>query len=337
MKKFTVMILCVSTFFIGLGYLMENVGARFKSDERALEIVRQARQAIGGDAAINAVQSLTISGKATKNFEFDNTARTEKGDWELNLQMPNKISKMLKIGVENGGNGGEIIDKKFDVVIVKKAVGAENETDPANSSQKVTVIKKGDKTISSEEESGNRQIRRVVTEDISGNPENFHRNELFRTMLFLLLTTPQGSDANYVYAGEANIDGTNCEIVQVNSGGASVKLYLDKSSHLPVMASFTDAKPLVFRINPTETNTDENKNVRVVTHQRTEAQMGEFQIKFSDYRTAGGLQLPHKWTQTVDAKADETIEVSAYEINPANIAEKFNREPQKIMIRTAKP
>ena len=65
-----------------------------------------------------------------------------------------------------------------------------------------------------------------------------------------------------------------------------------------------------------------------------EMQTGEFQVKFSDYRSVGGLQLPFKWTQTVDGKADETVEISNYEINPANITEKF-REP-KIFIRHLK-
>ena len=65
MKKFTIMILCVSTFFVGLGGLVESVSASFKSDERALEIMRLARQAIGGEQNIKAMQALTIKGKAS--------------------------------------------------------------------------------------------------------------------------------------------------------------------------------------------------------------------------------------------------------------------------------
>lgn len=42
MKKFIFSILCVSVFFIGLGGLINQVGAKFKSDERALEIIKQA-------------------------------------------------------------------------------------------------------------------------------------------------------------------------------------------------------------------------------------------------------------------------------------------------------
>ena len=44
------------------------------------------------------------------------------------------------------------------------------------------------------------------------------------------------------------------------------------------------------------------------------------------------MQLPYKWTQTVGGEADETFDMTSYEINPANIAEKF--QGQKVRMRT---
>ena len=64
-------------------------------------------------------------------------------------------------------------------------------------------------------------------------------------------------------------------------------------------------------------------------------EMAQFQIKFSDYRSVNGVQLPYRWTQTVGGKDDEVIDVTGYEINPANISEKFQN--QKVFVRTAKP
>jgi len=62
--------------------------------------------------------------------------------------------------------------------------------------------------------------------------------------------------------------------------------------------------------------------------------MAEFQIRFSDYRAMNGVLLPQRWTQTVGGIADETIDITSYEINPVNIAEKFQNLPPKVMIRT---
>ena len=61
----------------------------------------------------------------------------------------------------------------------------------------------------------------------------------------------------------------------------------------------------------------------------------EFQIRFSDYRGINGVQLPYRWTTTVNGKADETFDVNAYEINPSNIGGKFAN--QKTMVRIPKP
>ena len=338
MKKFTVMILCVSIFFIGLGSLVDSVGARFKSDERAVEIMRLARQAIGGEENIKAVQGLTITGKASKSLEFDKVARVERGDWELNLQLPNKISKKMEIKTEDfrGTNENtQTFERKVDVVVVTKGDDGETETVQSVPSDKVVIVKKGegDKVVWNEENT-NGEVRKVVVgEKLRTNAQSFHKNELFRLMISLFLTPPNGTDAEYKFVGEQSVDGTNCEIVQVNSGSLSVKLFLNKLTHLPVMMSYTDAKPMIFTFVPKQ---EETNQVQKVTVNKAEVQMGEYQVKFSDYRTAGGLQLPFKWTQTIDGKADEAIEVSGYEMNPANIADKFKEQPQKIMIRTEK-
>lgn len=337
MKKFIFSVLFVATFFIGLGGLIENVGAKFKSDERALEIMRQARQAIGGDANINSINSLSVTGKVTKTLNFGEETRTETGDWELNMQSSGKFGKMIKIGA-GIGNGGEQLEKKVNVVVVRKGDAPNAVIDENASSEKVTIIKKGDGEMQVDKADGTPKIRRqVLTENIHGVGDTHQGDELFRTMMFLLLTAPQNTDANYVYAGDTIVDGVNCETVQINSGGGNLKLYFNKSTHLPVMASFTGAKPMVFRVKTDEPNADKKQNVMIFAGQKGAAQTGEFQIKFSDYRNVNGVQFPHKWTQTIDNAADETVDVTGYEVNPANIADKFKNEPQKIMIRTKKP
>ena len=71
MKRFIFTVLCVSVFFTGLGSLIESASASLKSDDKALELLRKARAAIGGDQAVGGVRSMTITGKATKTFETE--------------------------------------------------------------------------------------------------------------------------------------------------------------------------------------------------------------------------------------------------------------------------
>ena len=342
MKKFIVSILCVSIFFIGLGGLADSVGAKFKSDDRALELLRLARQAIGGEANIKSVLSMSVTGKATKIFDFEGAQKSEQGDWEMNLQLPNKFSKMMKLRVEETGTGEKTEAVEKDVVIIRKGEGDKllvRKTDGELPKEGVVIIKKGDddKVLERTEAPGGDVKKFVVEDDMRASMDKMQHNELFRTTLALLLSAPQDAGVEYLYAGEGSVDGNSCNIIEARLNDSSVRLYLDKSSNLPRMMSYTDVKPMMFfKIKKDDQNVEETDGNKTFVRKLDAPESDEFQIKFSDYRSAGGIQLPYKWTQTVGGKLDETIEISSYEINPANINEKFNNQPQRMMFKIKK-
>jgi hypothetical protein len=349
MKRFIVSMLCVSIFFIGLGGLVDSVGAKFKSDDRALELMRLARQAVGGEANIKTVASMTATGKATKTFDFEGAQRSEQGDWELNLQLPNKISKMMKVSILKDGTGEKIESTEREIVSIDREIVVKErgegdrvivrEIDGALPKEGAVIIRKGEGDKVLERTPVNGDAKRVsVDENIRTSLDKMQHNELFRTTLALLLTAPAEANVEYIYAGEGSVDGSSCNIIEARIGETSIKLFLDKSSNLPRMMSYMDVKPLMlFKVMKTDEKVEDlgdNKTfVRKLDQQPAAA---EFQIKFSDYRSVSGLQLPFKWTQTVGGKLDETIEISSYEINPANIAEKFNNQPQRVMFKMKK-
>lgn len=360
MKRFIVSVLCVSVFFIGLGGLIEKASASFKSDEKALEIIAKARRAIGGDSAISGVRSMTIIGKATKTFEIEGVAKTENGETEINFELPNKMSRKMKIG---SGDGEALVDKKVDVIVMKKD-GDDNvqwKTDGSDGVKTVIIQKKdgnseelkteGGKTFTFKRENGDQTV--ITSEDgdsatVDGKKvflrkaealdggENMRSNELFRTTLSLLLSAPEGLDVTYTYVGEGSVDGVSCDIIAANDGGSTVKLYLDKSTSLPRMMSFQSHKPFIIKFDKDASKPETNGETKVFTRQLAQPEMAEFQVKFSDFRSVGGLQLPHKWTQTIGGKDDEVLDITSYEVNPANIADKFKEVPTKIFVRTRK-
>jgi len=337
MKRFIFSILCVSVFFIGLGGIAKQVGAGFKSDERALALIRQARIAIGGDANIAAVRSLTAKGNAVHTFNFDGTNTTQTGDYEINLALPNQFSKMMKLKLENISGDGtkQTINEQHKVVIIKKGDNKVFNSDDKDAAlkNKVVIVKNGDGKIETEDvrsigDGSNRVVKEMRV--VKGDGENHHQNEMFRTMLALLLIAPPETD--FTYAGEGDVDGNACDIVEVRNGNSSVKLSLDKSSHLPRMMSYQGHKPMIFKIKKEEMKSE--TDTKVFAGKMDKSETAEFQIRFSDYRAVNGVLLPHRWTQTIGGNADETIDVTSYEINPANIAEKFQNLPPKVLIRT---
>lgn len=371
MRKFIFSVLCVSVFFIGLGAIVDRVGAKFKSDEKALALIAQARQAIGGDQALAAVRSMTITGKATKTFDMNGESRSEQGDVEINMQMPDKFSKILKIGKHDGTDGSEIFEKKIDVVMVTKdgengkmTVNADGTGDGVR--QVITVRKAdGDATVEGLDaakgdvvfvrkagdggtwKTENDNVRKVVIKSDAGEGKaigeghsegaGHSENEMLRTAFALLMTAPVGIDAGYTYIGEEGVDGMPCDVINVEATGSAFRVYLDQSSHLPRMISYQDAKPMIlaFRTNDKPgAGVPASGEIRTFNRKLDAPEMAQYQVRFSDYRSVSGVQLPYRWAQSVGGKDDETIDITGYEINPANIGEKF--QEQRVFVRTQK-
>lgn len=370
MKKFIISVLCVSVFFIGLGGLVEKTSANFKSDARALELVRLARVAIGGETNINNVRSMTITGMTARTFKTAETEQIKGGSVEINLELPNKFSKMVRIGEPN--ENGSAIEKQVDVIVTRNG-GDFSEVNDLGEGKKVVIVKDENGKVLTENIQGGEGQRKIIikskngeTEDIrsidngngatittedgkkifvdkdvkiiraNGNGGEARQNEMLRTTLALLMTAPEGSEVNYTFAGETTVDGATCNIVEVASNGSTFKVYLDKSTNLPKMISYMAAPMKIFKFEkPASADAANKKEVQVFVNKMDNVEPVEHQLKLSDFRSVGGLLLPHKWTESVGGETGETVDISNYEINPANIADKFKNE--KVFVRTQKP
>ncbi len=96
--------------------------------------------------------------------------------------------------------------------------------------------------------------------------------------------------------------------------------------------------PKIIKFNKDDSKvvSSDKKDVKVMVRKAEASEMAEINVRFSDYRSVNGLQLPHRWTQSANGEPGETVNIESYEINPANIAEKFRNLPPKGMIRTQK-
>lgn len=438
MKRFIFSVLVVSVFFLGLGAIVERTGARFKSDEKALDLIRKARLAIGGDPAIASIESLRIVGRTKQSINVNGAERIEEGTTEIAMQLPDKFSKILKMGTDDGtGKAHWITDKQVDVIVtgdakdkMKIRVDADGPGEKAHiimkkddgtvteltgddavkwiakehpegqGGERRIIMKKDDGTVVEltgddavkwmakehpEGEGGEHRIMlrknadgtvtktdgqdldKVIVRKVDGGNATFttrdgktmdlgdkkfvferadgdasqmgmRSNEMLRTTLSLLLTAPKGMDVEYTYGGEGSVDGTACNIVVATSGGQSFKLFLDRFSNLPVAINFkgAPAPSIVHFEKAANSMADGDKgNVFLTKVAGGRMEMVDQQIRFSDYRSVNGVLLPYRWAQTVGGKAADTFEVTNYEVNPPNIAEKF--QSPRVMVRKAKP
>lgn len=363
MKRFAVSVLSISVFFVGLGSLAEHVGARFRSDEKALEIVRKARTAIGGEAAIAQVRSMVITGRSVHTFKVGDAERSEHGETEIAIQFPNMISQKTKIGKDDG-TGPKMVSSQHDLMVVTKGSDAEkvrvNGTGNGTfttSDGRTIVLKSaapGESTFTTEDgkkvvvqkteangtgEWKSKDGKEVVLERSAGPMAYAHggkkNNELLRLTLALLVTAPEGMDVNYTFAGESDIDGTAVNVINAEFGGSSYKLFIAKANDLPVAMSYRGmGMPKIMKFTKEAATPEEAARDHVTFTKKISAESVEQIVKFTDYRSTGGVQLPYKWTTSVNGTVKEVFDVTTYDINPANIAEKF--ADQKLFVRTKK-
>jgi hypothetical protein len=241
--------------------------------------------------------------------------------------------KIIAADSASAGKGMKTIVIKRPDGSTKTYTGAEADKIAAQNGDSAAVWKSKDgKTVNVKED--------VIVNHAGDHHGAMKQNELLRLTLSLLITAPQGMDVSYKFGGETSVDGTACNIVNAEFAGATFKLYLGQTSNLPVMMTYTGMKmPMIMKFKSEDGKSSESMDKdhtvflrKVDGHQMETA---EFNVKFSDYRSVGGLQLPFKWMQTVGGAADETFDVTSYDINPANIADRFQK--QKVMVRTAKP
>lgn len=372
MKRFAVSVLAVSAFFVGLGSLAEHVGAKFKSDEKALEIIRKARTAIGGDAALAEVRGLVITGRTTHQIKVNGAERPEQGETEIALQFPDKLMRTVKIGRDDGTSAkaisehhdvlvltkegranvearplanGEIITADGKKIIVKE-LARDGEAPAADGEKKVFIRKSGDgqghefRIVDDEK---TKEVRDVVLER-SAAPHagmamkrGIKQNEMLRHTLALLLTAPEGMDVSYTFAGETDIDGVGVNVVNAEFGGANYKLYIGKSNNLPVAMGYVGfPAPTMIRFSKMNPEPADAPRAAVAfTKTIDTVPTVEHLVKFSDYRSTGNVQLPYKWTTSIAGETREVFEVTSYDVNPANLAERF--QGQRTFIRMKKP
>ncbi len=357
MKRFFILTLSTALFFVMIGGLIDTVGGHFKSDQKALEIIAKARQAIGGDAAIAEIRSMVISGRTSHTIKFEGTERIEGGETEIVMQLPDKFSRKVNIGNGEAATGERHVMKTHDVVIMRKGDGETvnfvgkdadfmtpagetiilRDTPSADGEPKKFILKKSVNGEYTTEDlgAGAPQVEQVIVRGgAPGEPRvGVRQNELLRTTLMLLLTAPDGTDVSYTFAGEGNIDGNAVNIVAASFAGSTFRLHIDKFTNLPVAIGYTGRLPHIV-IFKKDAGDAAAKATVYAKRMDTEPGQAEFLVKLSDFRGTGSVQLPYRWTTTSNGQTTEVVDVTSYELNPANIADRFTK--QAVTIRVPK-
>jgi hypothetical protein len=277
---------------------------------KAQELMKQCRAALGSDQ----VKALAITGTSRQKMgELESG-----GDLELEMLLPDKF---YKSSVMSPMAGMEIT--RLDIMNGENAWMDTQNNAPA----------------------GGHMVFRVAG-NVNGNSldaqkaqQLFQRQEWTRVLLGMLGQGPASVPLEFSYAGEAEAPDGVADVIEVKGKGIgfSAQLFLDQKTHRPLMLSYQGRKPraTVMRSfsqaeggkakTPEELEKD-MKEAREKAQAAAAEPMVEIQLRYEDYQSEGGVQLPHRISRTIDGQITEEWTLTKFKINPNIKADKFEKK-----------
>jgi hypothetical protein len=283
--------------------------AALANDARAQEILKQARQAIGGDEQLQKTQGLQINGQYRRVFG----ERQMAGDREISILLPNKYL------VEDATNAGGLSTAMIN-----------------------TRALNGDKAWSGNSGGGGMMFRmigpggqQVSPEEMEAIQRRIFTAEFSRYLLAMILTPPPSLAVEYKYAGESDVEDTQADVIDVSGpDNFSVRVFFDKKSHIPLLLSYRGPKPRIMTMQR-QANSAKPEDIAKAREEaqkkmREEAppvarEEVDFYIRLTDHRKVGGLMLPHKLTFLTENEVSEEFEILKYQLNPQFRTDRFEK------------
>jgi hypothetical protein len=290
--------------------------------ERAEELIKLARVALGGEVALGSIQSLSVSAKLRRPIKYVSVQSPKKvvekekvlsGKVELDFLLPDRFRKRT--------SGERLIG--FPFAYIEVVNGARAWRNPPL------------RTISSHKDS-----RVIDVDDFERTIElqrQGARQQLSLFSLGLLLKPLPTYPLQYSYLGRMkSFDGEANAIAVTDPENKQMYLLLDPKSNLPLAFAWTFiasrqktviTETAVF-YNPRYFRELRQRVLQERQQRMTPPQRYEMRMEFSDYRLVSRVFLPHRITTTLNQEIIEELTFNEFEINRSINPKKFEGEPE---------
>lgn len=281
------------------------------NDARADEILKQAREAIGGEQRLQKLEALAINGQYRRVFGERQLA----GDREISIALPNKYF------VEDSMNPGGL----STAMINYRGLNGERAWSGSSGGGGMVFRMSGPGGAQLSPEQMEAALRRIL------------QAEFIRYVLAITLAPPASLAVEYKYAGESDVDGEQAEVLDVTGpDNFSARIFFDQKNHLPLLLSYRGPKPRVMTMtrsaggaarSPGDVRKAREEAEKKVASEHPTAPPEEvdFYIRLSDHKKVDGLTLPFKLTFLTDSEVSEEFEIAKYQVNPQFKAGKFEK------------
>lgn len=268
----------------------------------AQKVIDQARAAVGGEAKLSAIKSLSAS------FKFRRLAANgeqRSGELQLDFLLPDKFA--MKEVRDLPRNLGQVITHSL-------LNGQQPWLDVRTTTSEVPVVSvtKGDTT----------KEQSLLLQRL--------RKEQALYLLQLMIMTPASFPLEFTYIGEAEAEDGRADVVEARGvNDFIVRLFFDKETHRLLLLSYREPAPEQLILTPRQSGQGSAQLQQNTQGDAEKRQDIEVQLRFSDYRVEDGFYLPHLIIREKGGKVDQEMELKGFKINPPFKPEHFEIKAKK--------
>ena len=265
--------------------------------EKGASLLAEARKALGGEDKLRSIKTVQANGT------FKRTAgnNTLEGDFEIFIEQPSRYRRN-----ETTGNAGGPIGERVEVLNGTEVWEEISNGFPGGRfggfGRGGGGGRAGAAGDGGQGAGGRAGAPPIDPERLREAQRRQRQNELARLMLIWFLTT----DAPVSWVGTAQSPDGTADVIEVKPAeGPATRVFLDSSTHMPLMTTTTGfGGGRGGRRGGADGRAGGPPNpITIETH-------------LSEYKTVGGIKLPHLITRGVNGQTNEEWEFKNYRINP---------------------
>ena len=290
----------------------KRIEGQTKDPEKGAALLADARRALGGDERLRAVKTLDVRG----DFRRLAGQTTIEGELQVRVEFPDKLRRDEDLSPPGGGpaivrtevlNGTTVWDENSGGGrMFIGGFGRGGRGGPAGA-------RGGDAQAG-----GRAQIDPAQIEDAQ---RRARQTELARFALVWLLAT----DGQVTWIGTAEAPDGKADVLEITpAAGPVMRLFLDASSHMPLMITWQGAAPQLM-IAGRRGGRGEGRGDAPAGGRGPGGPPATLRLTLAEYKAVNGVQLPHLMTRGANDMTIEEWTIDSYRVNPAFRADVFTK------------
>jgi hypothetical protein len=288
--------------------------------DQAQTVLTAMRAAMGGDAKINALKSLSAEGTYRRTMG----EREMSGDLELYFVLPDKFQRVDQFQLPNGMPGPRVLQTYNGTTGWFDSQGG----------------------------SGGGFMMRVNPGGPGGGPGGPGgpagpgggpggpprdptpriREEYLHILLGILPVSQGTAGLTFTHAGQADSNDGTADVLDVKGGdNFTARLFVDAKTHLPLMLTYMAPQMRAIGFQRRDNETPEQVRKRFEEERAKLAAQGpppmvENTLFVAEHQKVDGVMLPTRLTRAIDGKTVEELEIKKYKANPTIDPQQFEKK-----------